>query len=65
LAVSLYVAADSFQIVSQFAIMALRSAGTQLLGRAGLLPAAVCNAFQRCMSTSEKFSVEVRFGHAA
>eukprot|EP00882_Tetradesmus_deserticola_P002423 GHRQ01002584.1.p1 GENE.GHRQ01002584.1~~GHRQ01002584.1.p1 ORF type:complete len:437 (+),score=173.61 GHRQ01002584.1:131-1312(+) len=37
--------------------MALRSAGTQLLGRSGLLPAAA--AFQRCMSTSEKFSVEV------
>ncbi|WIA18263.1 hypothetical protein OEZ85_009731 [Tetradesmus obliquus] len=39
--------------------MALRSASTQLLGRAGLLPAAVCNAFHRCMSTSDKFSVEV------
>jgi hypothetical protein len=65
LVVSVYVAAGSFEIVRQFAIMALRSAGTQLLGRAGLLPAAVCNAFQRCMSTSEKFSVEVSYGHAA
>lgn len=59
LLISLNVCVHCCEIVFLSTIMALRSASTQLLGRAGLLPAAVCNAFHRCMSTSDKFSVEV------